>query len=79
MNGNHTTDNKNFWRVLKPNFSNKKLGTNRVILRDGDKIISDTEKVADTFNKFFCEYRKRFDMDKQFLVETNDVFDPKGN
>ena len=33
-----------------------------MILRDGGKIISDTEKVANTFFK-------------QFLVETNDVFD----
>ena len=49
---NHLTDNKNFWRVVKPNFSNKILGANRIILRDGDKIIPDTETVADTFNKF---------------------------
>ena len=61
MNVNHITDNKNFWRVVKPNFSNKTLGTNRVMLRDGRKIISDAEKVADTFNKFFCEYRKDFE------------------
>ena len=53
LNVNHTTDNKNYWRVVKPNFSNKILGTNRVILRDGGKIISNTEKVADAFNKFF--------------------------
>ena len=32
LNVNHITDNKNFWRVVKPNFSNKILGTNRVIL-----------------------------------------------
>ena len=62
LNVNHITDNKIFWRVVKPNFTNKILGTNRVILRDGGKIISDTEKVANTFFK-------------QFLVETNDVFD----
>ena len=52
LNVNHITDNKNFWRVIKPNFSNKILGTNRVILRDGGKVMSDTERVADTFNKF---------------------------
>ena len=78
LNVNHITDNKNFWRVVKPNFSNKILGTNRVILRDGGKIISDTEKVADTFNKFFVNIGKalKIDKDKQFLVETKDVFDP---
>ena len=78
LNVNRITDNKNFWRVVKPNFSNKILGTNRVILRDGDKIISDTEKVANTFNKFFVNIGStlKIDKDKQFVVETNDVFDP---
>ena len=78
LNVNQITDNKNFWRVVNPNFSNKALGTNRVILRDDGKIISDTEKVADTFNKFFVNIRNtlKIDKDKQFLVERNDVFDP---
>ena len=78
LNVNHLTDNKNFWKVVKPNFSNKILGTNREILRDGGKIISDTEKVADTFNKFFVNIGKtlKIDKDKQFLVETKDVFHP---
>ena len=77
LNVNHITDNKNFWRVVKPNFSNKILGTNRVILRDGGKVISDTEKVSDTLNKFFVNIGKtlKIDKDKKFLVETNDVKD----
>ena len=78
LNANHITDNRNFWRVVKPNFSNKILGTNIVILRDGGKIISDTEKVADTFNKFFVIIGNtlKIGKDKQFQVEKNDVFDP---
>ena len=78
LNVNHITDNKNFWRVVKPNFSNKILGANRAILGDGGKIISDTEKITDTFKKFFVNIGKnlKIDKDKQFLVETNDVFDP---
>ena len=78
LNVNHITDNKNFWRVVKPNFLNKILGTNRVIVRDGGKIIPDTENFADTFNKFFVNIGKtlKIDKDKQFLVETNDVYDP---
>ena len=55
LNVNRITDNENFWRVVKLNFSNKIIATNRVILRDGSKIISDTERAADTFNKFFGE------------------------
>ena len=64
MNVNHITDNKNFWRVVKLNFSNKILGTNRVILRDDGEIISNTEKVADAFNKFLENVGKTLKIDK---------------
>ena len=49
-----------------------------MILRDGGKVISDTERVADTFYKFFVNIGNilKIDKDKQFLVETNDIFDP---
>ena len=49
-----------------------------MILRDGGKVISDTETVADTFNSFFVNIGNtlKIDKDKQFLFETNDVFDP---
>ena len=42
------------------------------------KIISDTEKVADTFNKFFVSIGNtlKVDKEKQFLVEKNDISDP---
>ena len=48
------------------------------IVKDGDKIISDTEKVADTFNKFFANIVSTLKVEKNklFLVETNNVFDP---
>ena len=78
LNVNRITDYKNFWRVVKPNFVYKIVGINRVILRDGGKVISDTEKVADTFNKFFAKIGNTLKINKneRFLVETNDVFDP---
>ena len=42
-----------------------------MILRDGGKVISDTERVADTFNKFFVNIGNtlKIDKDKQFLVD----------
>ena len=61
---NKNNENKNFWRVVKPNISNKMVDTNRVILTDGGKIISDTEKVVDTFNKFFVDIRQILKKDK---------------
>ena len=49
-----------------------------MILGDDGKIISDTEKVADTFNNFFVNIGKtlKINKDKQFLVETSHGFDP---
>ena len=78
MNVNRITDHKDFWRVVKPNFLNKKAATNRVILLDGCKIISDTEKIADTINKFFMNIWNtlKIGKDKRFLAEMNDLFGP---
>ena len=49
--------------------------TNSVILRDSGKNISNTEKVADTFNKFFVNIGNT-KKGKRFQVETNYLFDP---
>ena len=79
MNVNRITDNNKFWRVVTPNFSNKIVGTNRLVLRDGGKTISDTEKVADTFNKCFVNIGNtlKIDKDNRFLVETNDELEAR--
>ena len=49
-----------------------------MILRGGCKFISDTEKAADTFNRFFVNIGNtlKIDKDKRFLVQANNVFDP---
>ena len=46
------TDNTNFWRVVKPIYPKKIITANRRILRNGEKIISDVEKVIDANNIF---------------------------
>ena len=49
-----------------------------MILRESGKIISDTKKIVDTFNKFYVNIGNnlKIDKEKRFLVETNHVFDP---
>ena len=49
-----------------------------MILTDGGKIIPDTEKVADTSSKFFVNIGNtlKIDKDKQFIIETNGLFNP---
>ena len=44
LNVNRITDKTKFWSVVESNFSNKIVTTNRVILRDVGKILSNTQK-----------------------------------
>ena len=69
MNVNDIMDNKNFLKVLKPNFSNKIVAINKVKLTDAGKIISDTEMVDDIFNKFFVNIGDNLKIDKNYCYE----------
>ena len=74
---NRITDNKTFWRVVQPNFSNKIVATNGVVLRDGGKIISDAEKVADTVKSL--SQRNRFNNNGPKIDPCNTSFGNIGN
>ena len=47
------TDNRLFWRTIKPNFSDKIKKNENIILVENDKIISDELEIAETFNNYF--------------------------
>ena len=49
----NVTDNKKFWRTMKPFFSDKALGKNTITLVEGNDIISEDVEVANTLNPFF--------------------------
>ena len=50
---NLITDNKQFWKTIKPLFSDKHNISKKINLIEGDKIISDDDKVAEVMNDFF--------------------------
>ena len=47
------TDNKMFWRTVRPWFSEKHFCSQQITLLVDDKIISSDKEVAETFNTFF--------------------------
>ena len=47
------TDNRQFWRNMKPFFSDKSTGKEKITLVEGDQIITDDKEVAQTMNDFF--------------------------
>ena len=46
-------DNKQFWKTIKPLFSDKHNISKKITLIEGDKIISNDAEVAETMNVFF--------------------------
>ena len=49
------TDNKEFWKTVKPFMSNKNSLTQKISLKEGDQIVSDDAEVANLLNKHFVE------------------------
>ena len=49
-----TTDNKKFWKTMKPFFSDKVSGSVGITLVENEAIISEDQIVAETFNNFFA-------------------------
>ena len=50
----NVTDNKKFWKTVKPLFTDK--GMNRkIILVEDDEIISESEQISESLNNFFAD------------------------
>ena len=47
------TDNKKFWKTIKPCFSDKSNNPERIVIKDNDEIVMEDGKVAPTLNTFF--------------------------
>ena len=58
------TDNRKFWKTIKPLFSEKHFSNNKIILVDEGEIISDNQKVAETFNIYFANAVKNLDINR---------------
>ena len=53
LNVKDISDNKRFWKTIKPFFNDKGLNTNKILLKENDDLISDESSVANIFNDFF--------------------------
>lgn len=49
------TSNKDFWKAIKPFFSNTKTKSDSIPLREGNEIITKNEEVCEIFNEFFIQ------------------------
>ena len=52
------SENKKFWETVKPYFSNKRLNSNQMLLKEKGKLISDEKQLASIMNKFSIIFKK---------------------
>ena len=53
LNVKHITENKLFWKTVKPCFTDKTLKVERITLVENNKVVSDQSKLVEIFSKYF--------------------------
>ena len=56
-------DNKWFWKKIKPWISDKGLETNNIILKDKNRLVTDSPTIANTFNNYFINITNTLDLE----------------
>ena len=57
------TDNRKFWKTIKPLFSDKHFSNNKITLLEGEEIISNDNKIAEIFNAYFANIVENLDIE----------------
>ena len=74
---NLITDNKMFWKQVKPFFADKTSNNYKITLSEGNEIISNPSTCVEIFNNFFCDAAKDLDIDRSKHVNRKvNVDDP---
>ena len=64
------SDNKKFWKQVKPFFSGKTQYRGNIMLLEGNEIITNPATCAETFNEFFIDVIKNLDIDRTLHTDT---------
>ena len=72
------TDNKTFWKTIKPFLSNKSTNSGKILLSENETILTDEETISETFNDFFKKSVEMLQINenKYQLDNVDDMSDP---
>ena len=73
------TDNKRFWKVIKPSFSDKTSSNESINLIENEEIVSDENELCEIFNKYFGNIVSNLKIpqyEKTQHINTEDLSDP---
>ena len=60
---NLVTDNRKFWKTVKPLFSEKHFSNNKITLLEGEEIISKDQEIAEIFDAYFANIVVNLDIE----------------
>ena len=78
LNTKDITDNKKFWKTVKPMFTDKVKHTENITLINNDTIISDKQSIAKMFNNFFINAVPNLNIkiNDKTITNTGNISDP---
>jgi hypothetical protein len=78
LNTRDITDNRSFWKTVRPLFSDKSSGGGKITLIEGDDILSQDTKVAKVLNEYFNKVVENLGIESNDNIEqsTEGVSDP---
>ena len=62
INAKKVSDNKTFWKLVKPFFSDKGINSNNILLVEGNEIINGNGKIATIMNRCFTNITKHMNL-----------------
>ena len=79
LNISDITDNKKFWRTVRPVLSDKVRSNSKITLIENDMIVSNDKEVAETLNDYFVSITDSLDLtENSEVILSTDVADPLG-
>ena len=67
------TDNKKFWKTIRPYFSDKGYNQTKITIVEKDFIITEEEKIATLMNYYFRNITKNSDLKLSAVSNTSDI------
>ena len=73
MNLNDKTDNKTFWRTIKPYFNEKGSGSDKTALSRNESVLTNEKEIANTMKNYFINITKHLSLKLHITSNTMDI------
>ena len=73
LNLNDVTDNKTFWRTIKPYVNEKGSGSDKIALSRNESVLTNEKEIANTMNNYFISITKHLNLKPHTASNTMDI------